>query len=110
MTNWPERSVPKHDDILRLIMEARSIAKAHPTRPVLVHCGAGCGRSGTLIALWHMIDEYTTSRMANIVRTVESIREGRMSMVQTVDQYVYIYQCFEDFRDNRERWETEVGE
>ncbi|KAG7157756.1 Receptor-type tyrosine-protein phosphatase O-like [Homarus americanus] len=96
MTNWPEGRVPQRDDTLNLIVSARSASiKYGSESPTLIHCGcstisvglvdsAGCGRTGTIIALWHMIDEFLADRMVNIVRTVESMRRCRMSMVKSV--------------------------
>ncbi|XP_042242470.1 receptor-type tyrosine-protein phosphatase O-like isoform X2 [Homarus americanus] len=107
MTNWPEGRVPQRDDTLNLIVSARSASiKYGSESPTLIHCGAGCGRTGTIIALWHMIDEFLADRMVNIVRTVESMRRCRMSMVKSVEQYISIYKCFEEFKKNPQRWQV----
>ncbi|XP_069156335.1 receptor-type tyrosine-protein phosphatase alpha isoform X1 [Procambarus clarkii] len=109
MTDWPERSVPASQHALNLVMAARTANSLYSKNPVLIHCGAGCGRTGTIIAIWHLLDEFLEDRMANIVRTVEMMRECRMSMVQTEDQYVFIYKCFEDFKEKRSQYETHAA-
>ena len=67
--------------------------------PVLVHCSAGVGRTGTLIALYHMIK--VTQALKKLSRisvfgTVRRLREQRWGMVQTKDQYDFLYK-FMDF-------------
>lgn len=78
--------------------------------PIIVHCSAGVGRSGTFIALDHLIhdtkdfqniSEYPTlqaRRKPNkdykrdlIEQIVLQLRSQRMKMVQMKDQYIFIY-------------------
>ena len=69
----------------------------HPSSPILVHCSAGIGRTGTLITLYYLITELTNQRSngnpveASIFGTVRSLREQRAGAVQTYEQYEYIY-------------------
>ncbi|XP_041374119.1 receptor-type tyrosine-protein phosphatase epsilon-like [Gigantopelta aegis] len=49
-TSWPDHGVPKVLDLLEFFWLTRETPPSHPG-PVLVHCSAGIGRTGTYIAL-----------------------------------------------------------
>ena len=63
------------------------------TEPSLtaVHCSAGVGRTGTFVALWNLLDEAAALGGVDIADAVRRMREFRFKMVQTADQYVFIY-------------------
>ena len=56
-----------------------------------VHCSAGVGRTGTFIALWNLLDEAAARGGVDVADAVRRMREFRFKMVQTADQYVFIY-------------------
>ena len=56
-----------------------------------VHCSAGVGRTGTFIALWNLLDEAAARGGIDVADAVRRMREFRFKMVQTADQYVFIY-------------------
>lgn len=70
-----------------------------------MHCSAGIGRSGTFIALDWLIQELEEGSLDEpiddedpIVRVVEMLRDQRPMMVQSKQQFVFIYDTL------RERW------
>lgn len=63
-----------------MFLVSTSNSKNYPFLPVP---RAGVGRTGTVIAIWQMMDDYWADRMVNIVRTIEKMRECRKCMVQT---------------------------
>ena len=79
---------------------------ANPADPILVHCSAGVGRSGTFIAVYKLIEEYLDNekKVLDVFSTVMEMRGQRMKMVQKPPQYVYIFKCL------REEVEAEEGE
>lgn len=54
---------------------------------VLVHCSAGIGRTGTFIA----IDALDGGTKESIFDIVTKLREQRLGMVQSIQQYAYIH-------------------
>ena len=63
------------------------------TDPMLVHCSAGVGRTGTFIAVYSLLEAYmdpATTR-PDPFNTVLTMRRQRMKMVQKAPQYVYIF-------------------
>lgn len=117
---WPDKKVPateftEHlEQQLNLLIEENFLSKTNESAksPILVHCSAGIGRTGTFMCqlnLVYLLKRYHNFYMENsnldtfqkdamagklglsIFGTVRSLREQRMGLVQTVDQYVYIY-------------------
>lgn len=54
---------------------------------------AGVGRTGTLIALWILMDKIIEEGKVNIREVVAELRNQRTQMVQTFIQYEYLYRC-----------------
>ncbi len=63
----------------------RRIKSQHkPSRgPLLVHCSAGVGRTGTYIAIDNVLDQIATEGIVDISGTIVKSRNQRMKMVQT---------------------------
>ena len=62
MTVWPDKSIPASAVVmasfLRMIREMVAEREMlHPMAPLLVHCGAGVGRTGTFIAINELLDQ-----------------------------------------------------
>lgn len=156
--SWPDFGAPAHPAHLLGLVEqcdavVRSTGKSHPSnepepankRPVLVHCSAGCGRTGTFCTVDSVIDMLKRQRASRSIReatpmnidspapparsnssrsqgpgffesqyqdsgegvegswvqredldlvekTVEDFRHQRLSMVQSLRQYVLCYE------------------
>eukprot|EP00831_Metopus_contortus_P066117 TRINITY_DN589_c0_g1_i3.p4 TRINITY_DN589_c0_g1~~TRINITY_DN589_c0_g1_i3.p4 ORF type:complete len:105 (-),score=27.88 TRINITY_DN589_c0_g1_i3:66-380(-) len=63
---------------------------------ILMHCSAGIGRTGTFLALAHLMgkigpDTPKTTRIS-VFHVVRLLREQRMSMVERSAQYQFIYE------------------
>lgn len=64
--------------------------------PILVHCSAGVGRTGSIIALDMLMDKIRWCGLEtdlNIYDTLLALRERRVLMVQTAVQYKFIYEA-----------------
>ncbi|EYC34227.1 hypothetical protein Y032_0001g312 [Ancylostoma ceylanicum] len=62
-------------------------------KPIVVHCSAGVGRTGVLIALWRLIERARNERVIDIFGTVDALRRQRSRMVQTPEQYLSLYEA-----------------
>ncbi|XP_055956641.1 receptor-type tyrosine-protein phosphatase kappa-like [Patella vulgata] len=90
-TSWPDKGVPT--DIASLVEFRSKVIKAvspHPG-PMLVHCSAGIGRTGTFIALDYLIEEASAEYSVDIYECVKQMRYERVNMVQTWGQYVFLH-------------------
>ncbi|CCX33241.1 Similar to Tyrosine-protein phosphatase 3; acc. no. P32587 [Pyronema omphalodes CBS 100304] len=101
---WPDWDVPEGDDknaLLELIKLANE-KNSGPENPLIVHCSAGVGRSGTFITLDHFIRDIDNGSLTAaerddvIFNTVNQLREQRMFMVQSEVQFQFIYEVLRE--------------
>ena len=78
-----------------------------PDIPILIHCSAGVGRTGTFIAIYQIIKCLEKIKLLkkepilNVFNVVRKLREQRYSMVTDVIQYQLIYTfCINWVKDN----------
>uniref|UniRef100_A0A670KCG9 Tyrosine-protein phosphatase non-receptor type 13 n=1 Tax=Podarcis muralis TaxID=64176 RepID=A0A670KCG9_PODMU len=89
-TAWPDHDTPSQpDDLLTFISYMRHI---HKSGPIITHCSAGIGRSGTLICIDVVLGLISQDLEFDISDVVRTMRLQRHGMVQTEDQYVFCYQ------------------
>ena len=98
---WPDYGVPEDADraaLLALIKLSREKNEGW-SNPRVIHCSAGVGRSGTFIALEHLLDELEHGLLDDLAEstddpifdTVNQLRQQRMTMVQSDVQFAFIY-------------------
>ena len=104
LTSWEDHtalSVNYFDKIIKII----DLLKDNKNNaPIVVHCSAGVGRTGTFISLYNLYHEimqqiFVTKNEViafSIFNLVRKIKELRMHMVENEDQYVFLY-YFVDF-------------
>ncbi|CAF1346205.1 unnamed protein product, partial [Didymodactylos carnosus] len=98
--HWQDHDTPNEEEsILELLDRLYKDRNLAPDTPILVHCSAGCGRTGTVIAidLCRTIvngevplnsEEYQTEPVYKIAT---HIRQFRIALIQTVKQYYFVY-------------------
>ncbi|XP_043083336.1 receptor-type tyrosine-protein phosphatase eta-like isoform X20 [Puntigrus tetrazona] len=102
-TAWPDHGVPQTTEVL---IDFRHLVREHMDQysrhsPAVVHCSAGVGRTGTFIAIDHLIFQIERDSMVDIYGIVNDMRMHRPLMVQTEEQYVYLHQCAYDIIRSR---------
>lgn len=99
---WPDFGIPAEaETILSLVKLLNDIVSQHGrgnNSPVLIHCSAGCGRTGAFCTVDNIVN--STGNIAEIDgdedvihRSVLALREQRISLVQTLRQYILCYDC-----------------
>uniref|UniRef100_A0A8D0WKF8 Tyrosine-protein phosphatase non-receptor type 13 n=1 Tax=Sus scrofa TaxID=9823 RepID=A0A8D0WKF8_PIG len=89
-TAWPDHDTPSQpDDLLTFISYMRHV---HRSGPIITHCSAGIGRSGTLICIDVVLGLISQDLEFGISDVVRCMRLQRHGMVQTEDQYIFCYQ------------------
>ena len=79
---WPDHGVPKFaTSLIEFIRRVRHGVVSD--RPMLVHCGAGVGRTGTFITLDAMLERIKEKDDINVYEFVRNMRAKRVLMVQT---------------------------
>ena len=92
-TTWPDFGVPNPPQTLVRFVRAFRERIGTEQRPIVVHCSAGVGRSGTFIALDRILQSILTTDTVDIFGIVWQMRKERVWMVQTEQQYICIHQC-----------------
>jgi protein tyrosine phosphatase len=104
--NWPDRKCPPSAyPIVEFLIRVHTAQKAicakndiSPEKsPMVVHCSAGIGRSGTFLAIDIALNLVNRYSAVNIKEMVRLIRTQRHFAVQTPVQYVCIYQAILEF-------------
>ena len=76
--------------------------QGHPRGPpMVVHCSAGVGRSGTFICAdicIYMLDDILK---VNIAEVVKGIRKQRAYSIQTSEQYLFCYDIVLEYAQKR---------
>ncbi|XP_059166776.1 receptor-type tyrosine-protein phosphatase alpha-like [Physella acuta] len=90
-TSWPDKGVPATP--WALVDFHQQVELCATTKPVLVHCSAGVGRTGTYIALCNVLQMVADTGMVDFFSTVTKLREDRIMMVQTVEQYEFLHKA-----------------
>jgi protein tyrosine phosphatase len=150
-TQWPDFGTPAHaNDLLGIVEHTNQFSrqyresKSNPQLPasesdppVVVHCSAGCGRTGTFCTIDSVIDmlkrqkikhlseagkdgDYDMGNDENrewearedvdlVEKSVEDFRLQRISMVQTLKQFVLCYEAVLEWivKESPERYKKE---
>ncbi|RAL64806.1 hypothetical protein DID88_001403 [Monilinia fructigena] len=111
--SWPDNDIPQSPaDIhsLLTLLEVSRTANNHSTTPRIIHCSAGVGRTGTFIALDHLLRELNMGHLDRLAKdkdpvyeTVKRLRDQRMLMVHRVAQYAMIYSVLKEKWLEREK-------
>ncbi|OQV13234.1 Tyrosine-protein phosphatase non-receptor type 9 [Hypsibius exemplaris] len=101
-TDWPDYGVPHSAesmfDFIQLMRDNQSAAvrrmnppwTGHPKGPpIIVHCSAGIGRSGTLCALDICLRRLDDCGLVDVHQSVEKLRSQRCQSIQMPEQYLF---------------------
>ncbi|CAF0868817.1 unnamed protein product [Brachionus calyciflorus] len=94
-TAWPDHNLPENPNaLIQLIKQVENLKKFDDMKKgrVLVHCSAGVGRTGCFLAIAIGIKQIDNEALIDIVKIVCRLRKERGGMIQTLEQYEFIYQ------------------
>ena len=107
---WQDHTCPTIEEEFDAINYILYLMKKHSNlrRKVAVHCSAGIGRSGTLMAIYNIVASlekqliYESAGVhleprLSVFGVVRRLREQRWGMVQTKEQYRFIYDFMESW-------------
>ena len=99
---WPDHGIPSdHNlaiDIINTMINYIKIEReGENSSPIVVHCSAGVGRTGTVIAIYLIVlclenlKKLKKPLIMNVFNVVRKLREQRYSLVTDTEQYKFIY-------------------
>lgn len=103
---WPDHGIPTQVKPLLEMVRLIRDCQASETLPVLVHCSAGCGRTGTICAIdfiWGLLRTGKLNSDFSLYELVKDMRRQRIAMVQTVDQYILVHRAVRELFEEQLR-------
>ncbi|KAM6415404.1 receptor-type tyrosine-protein phosphatase C [Rhynochetos jubatus] len=105
-TSWPDHGVPEDPHLLLKLRRRVNALSNFFSGPVVVHCSAGVGRTGTYIGIDAMLEGLDAEGRVDVYGYVVKLRRQRCLMVQVESQYILIHQALVEYN---QYGETEVS-
>uniref|UniRef100_A0AAY5EY33 protein-tyrosine-phosphatase n=1 Tax=Electrophorus electricus TaxID=8005 RepID=A0AAY5EY33_ELEEL len=90
-TAWPDHGVPEHPTPFLAFLRRVKACNPPDAGPIVIHCSAGVGRTGCFIAIDAMLERVRQEKTVDVYGHVTLMRSQRNYMVQTEEQYIFIY-------------------
>lgn len=106
---WPDHGVPHEPGVTLGFLQDVSLYQRTKGQtegscgPIVVHCSAGIGRTGTFIVidiLISLIGYQGWDNEIDIQKTIQLVRAQRSGMVQTEQQYKFVYSAINAFMES----------
>ncbi|CAB1454871.1 unnamed protein product [Pleuronectes platessa] len=92
--SWPDHGVPSEPHLLLKLRRRVNAFKNFFSGPIIVHCSAGVGRTGTYIGIDAMMEAMEVEGRVDIYGYMVRLRRQRCLMVQVEAQYILIHQAW----------------
>ncbi|XP_077784505.1 receptor-type tyrosine-protein phosphatase C isoform X2 [Podarcis muralis] len=96
-TSWPDHGVPDNPHLLLKLRRRVNAFSNFFSGPVVVHCSAGVGRTGTYIAIDAMLEGLEAEGRMDVYGYIVKLRRQRCLMVQVESQYILIHQALVEY-------------
>lgn len=110
-SDWPDFGTPENAHSVFDLIEKKNKKvplsnEKHHSNGLLVHCAAGCGRTGSFISIDMVVDCFQQAKSGAhdpwgprdlIYDSVQFERQQRLLMVQNIDQFVFCYESILEF-------------
>ncbi|KAG7475097.1 hypothetical protein JOB18_024011 [Solea senegalensis] len=100
--SWPDHGVPQQPGGVLSFLTEVNVKQAENSHagPIIIHCSAGIGRTGTIMVIDMIQETIDTQGMdcdIDIPKYIQMVREQRSGMVQTEAQYKFIYLAVSEY-------------
>jgi len=101
-TEWPDFGVPNSTEIMKDIVNEVDVRKKGAQDPIIIHCSAGIGRTGTFVSIYICLQRFKLDKNYDIKETVINLRKQRLGMVQSLEQYMFVHQVVSELIEERD--------
>ncbi|XP_052707588.1 tyrosine-protein phosphatase 10D-like isoform X2 [Crassostrea angulata] len=102
---WPDFSAAVDSTVvIDFIQTVRTHITPEVKGPLLIHCSAGVGRTGTYITIDYLLQfvrDHDLGQSVDIFAWVVQMRKNRVSMVQVDKQYIFIHRALTELIDRK---------
>uniref|UniRef100_A0AC34GV53 Protein tyrosine phosphatase n=1 Tax=Panagrolaimus sp. ES5 TaxID=591445 RepID=A0AC34GV53_9BILA len=103
--NWPDFGVPDSGmGMLRLLRIVRDSKK------VLIHCSAGVGRTGTVMAVEVCLRNLLEGKDVSPIEVLKDLRSQRAGSIQTENQYLFVHKTIFEYMHVKKVAKNEITE
>ena len=98
---WPDHGIPNIEEAYNSFLNIiHFINENNNNCPVVVHCSAGVGRTGTFLSIYNLVYEIEKKKNNQVIKfsifnVVRKLKEMRMYLVQNWLQYSFVYEFIE---------------
>ncbi|CRK98538.1 CLUMA_CG011889, isoform A [Clunio marinus] len=93
---WKDFQAPEHPYGILKFIKTINADYSVQRGPLLIHCSAGVGRTGTLVALDSLKQQLNEENQVAIFNTICDMRHQRNYLVQSLKQYIFLYRALLD--------------
>uniref|UniRef100_A0A182N519 protein-tyrosine-phosphatase n=1 Tax=Anopheles dirus TaxID=7168 RepID=A0A182N519_9DIPT len=90
---WKDFMAPEHPQGITKFINRINAEYSLQRGPILVHCSAGVGRTGTFVALDTLMQQLHEEGQVFIFNTICDMRYQRNFLVQSLKQYIFLYRA-----------------
>lgn len=88
---WSDHGAPTYPTTLLAFRRKVQSFNPESSTPILCHCSAGIGRTGTYIGLHYLLDQAAAEGQVDVLQAAHIMRGNRVNMIQTCEQYIFVY-------------------
>ncbi|XP_069793993.1 receptor-type tyrosine-protein phosphatase C isoform X8 [Narcine bancroftii] len=95
--SWPDHGVPEDPHLLLKLRQRVNAFRNLFSGPIVVHCSAGVGRTGSYIGIDAMLQALEAEGRVDVYGYIVQLRRQRCLMVQVEAQYILIHQALMEY-------------
>ncbi|CAF1146528.1 unnamed protein product [Rotaria sordida] len=95
-TAWPDHGILEHATSFLMFVRRVKVLNPPDAGPIVVHCSAGVGRTGCFVVIDALLERLKHEKTIDIYGHVTLLRAQRNYIVQTEEQYIFIYEAINE--------------